>query len=163
MPHSPRLHQGELWVLNAGTGELGVVVLPEAGKVGMGRFEPRVFCPGFLRGLAFHGNLAYVGLSKPRYKRFEGLALDQRLKDADSEPWCGIQIIDLDKGCCVEWLRIDGAVAELFDVQVISGFNCPMTVSPGSPDAARLITYDAITPAGLQPSPETLSRKKHDS
>ncbi len=25
MPHSPRLHSGELWLLNAGTGELGVV------------------------------------------------------------------------------------------------------------------------------------------
>ena len=80
MPHSPRVHRGELWVLNGGTGELGVVTRP--GK-GMGRFEPRVFCPGFLRGLAFHGNHAFVGLSKPRYKRFEGLALDQRLKDAD--------------------------------------------------------------------------------
>lgn len=141
MPHSPRLHRGELWILNAGTGELGVVVRPQAGD-GMGHFEPRVFCPGFLRGLAFHGNLAFVGLSKPRYKRFEGLALDQRLQEADSEAWCGVQIIDLDKRCCIDWLRIDGAVGELFDVQVIPGVSCPMTVSPNSPEAARLVTYD---------------------
>ncbi len=143
MPHSPRLHQDELWILNAGTGELGVVIRPESGSGRMGRFEPRVFCPGFLRGLAFHGNLAFVGLSKPRYKRFEGLALDQRLKDTDSEPWCGIQIIDLAKGTCVDWLRIDGAVGELFDVAVIPGHSCPMTISPNSPDAASLITYDS--------------------
>lgn len=139
MPHSPRLHRGELWVLNAGTGELGMVVPL---KNGLSRFEPRVFCPGFLRGLAFYGNLAFVGLSKPRHKRFEGLALDQRLKDADSEPWCGIQIIDLEKNSCVEWLRIDGTVSELFDVQVLPGFDCPMTVSPNSSEAASLITYD---------------------
>lgn len=87
MPHSPRLHRGELWVLNAGTGELGVVKPPEEtkgknGKSRMRTFEPRVFCPGFLRGLTFHGNFAFVGLSKPRYKRFEGLALDQKLIDA---------------------------------------------------------------------------------
>ena len=25
MPHSPRVHAGELWVLNSGTGELGVI------------------------------------------------------------------------------------------------------------------------------------------
>ena len=142
MPHSPRLHRRELWVLNAGTGDLGVVALPGVGTKGMGRFEPRVFCPGFLRGLAFHGNLAFVGLSKPRYKRFEGLTLDKRLLDADSEAWCGVQVIDLERGHCVEWLRIDGDVGELFDVTVIPGFRCPMTVSPTSPDVASLITYE---------------------
>jgi len=147
MPHSPRMYKGELWILNAGTGELGVVTLPKDGQEGKGRFEPRVFCPGFLRGLAFHGNLAFVGLSKPRYKRFEGLALDQKLKDADSEPWCGIQIIDLDKRCCIDWLRIDGAVAELFDVAVIPGFCCSMTVSPNSSDVAGLVTYEPSIPS----------------
>ena len=81
MPHSPRLHNGELWLLNSGTGELGIVELPKNG--GMGRFEPVAFCPGFLRGLAFYGRYAFVGLSKPRYKRFEGLALDARLAAAE--------------------------------------------------------------------------------
>lgn len=140
MPHSPRFHGGRLWVLNSGTGELGVVAQLEGGK---GVFEPKAFCPGFLRGLAFHGNYAFVGLSKPRYKRFEGLALDRRLDAADSEPWCGIQVIDLSNGACVDWFRIDGAVAELYDIGVIPGFACPMAVSPGAPDVAALITFAA--------------------
>ena len=150
MPHSPRLHNGELWLLNAGTGELGVVVRGENG--GMGHFEPRMFCPGFLRGLAFHGGFAFVGLSKTRYKRFEGLALDQRLKDADSEPWCGIQIIDLEKRSCVDWLRIDGAIGELYDLEIIPGFRCPMAVSPGSPEAAKLITFDKLAVEAAPPA-----------
>ena len=99
-----------------------------------------MFCPGFLRGLAFQGNYAFVGLSKPRYKRFEGLALDQRLKEADSEPWCGIQIIDLSTGACVDWLRIDGNLAELYDLEVLPGVGAPMVVSPGSHEAASTIT-----------------------
>ncbi len=136
MPHSPRLHNGELWLLNAGTGELGVVDRARQ------KFKPRVFCPGFLRGLSFVGKYAFVGLSKPRYKRFEGLALDHRLQQADAEPWCGIQIIDLETGGCVDWLRIDGAVNELYDVVAIEGFACPMAVSPGTPDAANLITRE---------------------
>ena len=140
MPHSPRLHQGELWVLNAGTGDLGVVAM----KDGKGRFEPRVFCPGFLRGLAFHGNYAFVGLSKPRYQRFEGLALDSRLKERDSEPWCGLQVIDLSSGACVDWFRIDGDVAEIYDIAVLPEFACPMTLSPNAPDAATLITYSGL-------------------
>lgn len=147
MPHSPRLHNGELWLLNSGTGELGVVTGLGARGRGKGApaFEPRVFCPGFLRGLSFHGNFAFVGLSKPRYKRFEGLALDEKLRKADTDPWCGIQIIDLSSGNCVDWFRIDGAVAELYDVEVLPGVMCPMTVSPGSGDIAQLVTYEGRT------------------
>lgn len=80
MPRSPRVHSDELWLLNSGTGELGVI--------DEDAFEPRVFCPGFVRALAFHENLAFVWLSKPRYARFEGLALDQRIREADLSPWC---------------------------------------------------------------------------
>ncbi len=168
MPHSPRMHRGELWVLNAGTGELGVVRPPEpgngkkangkspAGKKPMGTFEPRVFCPGFLRGLAFHGNFAFVGLSKPRYKRFEGLALDQRLIDADSEPWCGVQIIDLASGSCVDWFRIDGKIGELYDLEIIEGHACPMAVPPYSDEAATLITLAPQAKNG----PDSVANKK---
>ena len=99
------------------------------------------------RRLAFHGNLAFVGLSKPRYERFEGLPLEQKLKDVDSDPWCGVQVIDLDKGICVDWFRIDGPVAELYDLAVIDGHACPMAVSPGSAEAAELITVDAAAGA----------------
>jgi uncharacterized protein (TIGR03032 family) len=138
MPHSPRLHNGELWVLNSGTGELGVV---EGVATGNGKFVPRVFCPGFARGLTIQNGYAFVGLSKPRYKRFVGLALDQRLKDADSEPWCGIQIIDLAKGVCTEWFRIDGAVQEIFDVAVINGHTCPMSIGPSAPEIIKFVTH----------------------
>lgn len=144
MPHSPRLYKGELWLLNSGTGELGVV---KGLKKGKGTFEPRAFCPGFLRGLSFFGNYAFVGLSKPRYKRFEGLELDDRLKQVDSEPWCGVQIIDLSNGNCVDWFRIDGAVGELYDVEVLPDVSCPMSVSLTSPDLAGLITYEGMTKA----------------
>jgi uncharacterized protein (TIGR03032 family) len=160
MPHSPRMHRGELWVLNSGTGELGVI---SGLSSGMGRFEPRVFCPGFLRGLSFHGDFAFVGLSKPRYKRFEGLALDDRLRAADSEAWCGVQIIDLSRGTCVDWFRIDGAVGELYDVEVLPNITCPMAVSPLAPDLVGLITFEGRNPAsgsatagsfdGAMPSP----------
>jgi len=140
MPHSPRVYQGELWLLNSGTGELGVV---EGAATGKGTFVPRVFCPGFARGLTLQDGFAFIGLSKPRYKRFEGLALDQRLRDADSEPWCGIQIIDLAKATCAEWFRIDGAVKEIFDVAVIKGHACPMSIGPEAPELIKFITHQA--------------------
>lgn len=138
MPHSPRLYKNELWVLNSGSGELGTIRLEQGEK---GTFEPKAFCPGFLRGLSFHGKYAFVGLSKPRYKRFEGLALDQRLKDSDADPWCGVQVIDIETGACVDWVRIDGAIGELYDVSVIPGAVCAMALSPGTNEAVSLITH----------------------
>jgi len=38
------------------------------------------------------------------------LALDKKLAKTDSEPWCGVQVIDLNTGACVHWFRIDGPV-----------------------------------------------------
>lgn len=136
MPHSPRLHNGRLWVLNSGTGELGAVDAKAK------RFAPFAFCPGFVRGLAFHGRYAYVGLSRPRYERFEGLALDQRLREADSTPWTGIQAIDLETGACAHWFRIDGPVAELYDVAVLPGVVCAKSLGFATDEALGIVTVE---------------------
>ena len=143
MPHSPRIHDGKLWILNSGTGDLGFVHLKGRSK---GKFESIAFCPGFVRGLAFRGGFAFVGLSKPRYQRFEGLELEDRLKQADSEPWCGVQIIELSSRTCVDWLRIDGQIAELYDVDILSGPACPMAVSADSSEAAQLTKFRPMDP-----------------
>ena len=140
MPHSPRMYQGKLWVLNSGTGELGWVDLSK--KDLKKRFTPFCFCPGFVRGLAFRDKYAFVGLSKPRYERFEGLALDQKLKDADSEPWCGVQVIDLNTGTCVDWFRIDGQIGELYDVETVPGMICPRSYGFLTNDVLGIITVD---------------------
>jgi uncharacterized protein (TIGR03032 family) len=119
MPHSPRWQGDKLWLLNSGTGHLGTLDFDS------GVFEPQVFCPGFLRGLAFHQNHAIVGLSLPRDGSFAGLELDDELKRRDAEPWCGLQVIDLGSGDIVEWIRLEGGVSELFDVRVIPGVKRP--------------------------------------
>ena len=142
MPHSPRIYRDRLWLLNSGTGELGWIEQGSGGSAG--KFHALAFCPGFVRGLAFHGNHAFVGLSKPRYQRFEGLALDQKLKDADSEPWCGVQVIDLTTGACVHWFRLDGAVAELYDLAVVPGAMRPMALGFASNEILGLITHDPL-------------------
>lgn len=146
MPHSPRVHNGDLWILNSGTGELGVV---EGASTGEGKFVPRAFCPGFTRGLAMRGNYAIVGLSRPRYQRFEGLPLDQRLRDTDSEPWTGIQIIDLTTGTCVEWFRMDGPIMEIYDVALIN-HRCAMTISPDSPEIRNFVTTATEYPNNIR-------------
>jgi uncharacterized protein (TIGR03032 family) len=93
-----------------------------------------------VRGLSLQGRFAFVGLSRPRYERFDGLALDARLRDTDSEPWTGLQIIDLNTGACVQWFRIDGPVAELYDVAVLPGVRCAKSIGFATDEALGVIT-----------------------
>jgi hypothetical protein len=67
---------------------------------------------------------------------------------ADSEPWCGVQIIDTTDGTCVDWFRIDGAVSEIYDVEVLPGIRCPMAVSPGSPELLSMVTWSKTAGPG---------------
>lgn len=135
MPHSPRLHRGRLYVLNSGTGELGTIDLPT------GKFVPIAFCPGYLRGLAFVGDHAVVGLSGPRHdkKTFGGLALDDALVKRGAEPRCGLYVIDLRTGDITDWVRIEGLVNELYDVVALPGAARPMALGFKTDEIQRLL------------------------
>lgn len=135
MPHSPRIYQDKLWLLNSGTGEFGYVELDT------GKFRAIAFCPGYLRGLAFNGDFAVVGLSKSRdNKTFSGLALDEKLQQADAQARCGLMVIDLKRGDIVHSLTIEGIVEELYDVVVLNGIRRPMAIGFRTDEIRRVIT-----------------------
>lgn len=116
MPHSPRLYQDRLWLLDSGNGYFGYADMKS------GAFERVAFCPGYARGLSFMGDFAVIGLSRPRHDElsFQGLPLDDELAKRDAVARCGVQVIDLRSGDVVEWLRIEGGlVEELYDVVVL--------------------------------------------
>lgn len=125
MPHSPRFHQGRLWVLQTGTGEFGHVDLAT------GRFEPICFLQGFARGVAFVGDHAVIGVSCPREDRtFDGLALKDRLDREGVEPLCHIAVVNLTTGDVEHRLAIRGPVQELYDVVALPGIITPMALQP---------------------------------
>jgi len=135
MPHSPRVHDGRLWLLDSGTGFFGFV------DTETGTFERVAFCPGYLRGLAFLGDFAIVGLSKCRENRtFSGLELDDNLAARDAEPRCGLSVIDLRSSDVVHNLRLEGVVDELYDVSVILGVRRPMAIGVKSDEVRRVLT-----------------------
>lgn len=136
MPHSPRLFRGDLWVLDSGRGHL-VRIDPVSG-----RCENVAFCPGYLRGLAFAGKYAVVGLSLPRQSGFSGLELDDELKKRDCDPWAGLNVIDTETGDVVQWLRLEGHLRETFSVMVLPEVRCPMAVGPVSPEIRSHITIE---------------------
>ena len=94
-----------------------------------GRFEPLVFAPGFLRGLCLVGDFAVVGSSKPRHgDLYSGLALDEALERNGVDPHLGLFVVDTRTGKITEWLLIEGAVRELFDVLALPGVRRPKAV-----------------------------------
>ena len=135
MPHSPRVHSGKLWLLDSGSGFLGTVA-PHAS-----RFDPAVFLPGYLRGLAFVGDFAVVGLSKPRQDRtFSGLALDENLVSRREMPRCGLYVVDLRRMEVAHWLQIEGIVSELYDVAVLPGVRRPTLLGFKTDEIQRTIS-----------------------
>jgi uncharacterized protein (TIGR03032 family) len=123
MPHSPRWYAGRFWILESGKGTIATLDLAS------GRVETIAELPGFTRGLAFAGPFAFVGLSQVRESNiFGGIPLVDRLK----ERLCGVWVLDLRSGQVVAFLHFQGAVQEIFDVQVLHGLRYPELLEPSS-------------------------------
>src|SRR5437660_3782235 len=119
MPHSPRLHDGRLWLLESGTGQL-VLVDPATG-----RRQTVAALPGFARGLALSGPYAFVGLSKIRAtSAMDGVPLAQRREQLK----CGVAVLDLRSGQSIALLEFQTAVEEIFDVQLLPGLRFPEVI-----------------------------------
>ena len=137
MPHSPRWHQNKLWLLDSGNGYFGFL------DQNTGRFEKVCLCPGYARGLTFIGDFAVIGLSLPRHnKTFDGLELDNQLKQKNTEPRCGLAVIDLRTGDMVHSLRISGAITELYDIAVLADTKNPMAVGFRNDEIRRMISVE---------------------
>ncbi|MBX2856841.1 MAG: TIGR03032 family protein [Rhodobacteraceae bacterium] len=135
MPHSPRWRDGRIWLVNAGTGEIGFI------DEGDSQFIPICFCPGFLRGLNFIGDFAVVTMSLPRGDTtFQGLPLQERLNTIGDQPRCGLAVIDLKTGDLAHWLRLEGVVSELFDAVVLPGATRPSAIGFRSDEIRRFLS-----------------------
>ncbi len=120
MPHSPRWHAGRLWLLESGTGSVGLVD-PDSG-----RYDPIAALPGFTRGLDFLGRFAFVGLSQVRETaEFSGIPITEQ----PTERCCGVWVLDIVTGKTVAFLRFEDALQEIFAVQVLPGRRFPDLVN----------------------------------
>ena len=141
MPHSPRWHDGRLWLLESGTGRLVVVDAAD------GRVEAVAELPGFARGLAAHGPYAFVGLSKIRASSaMDGVPLAARR----GELKCGVAAVDLRSGRVVGLLEFQTAVEEIFDVQLLVGVRFPEVIG----FQQETLSHTFLVPAGEGSSPQ---------
>lgn len=131
MPHTPRWHDGRLWVLNSGEGEL-LIVDPDTG-----RRECVCRLPGYLRGLSFTGDYALIGMSKIRERHiFGGLPVQER----HEQLYCGVAVIDLRSGETVGILQFSSGCEELFSVEFLPGCRRPMILNLERPESRQAIS-----------------------
>lgn len=147
MPHSPRWYADRLWLLESGRGAL-LNIDPDTGT----RTEvARV--PGFARGLAFVGPIAFIGLSRLREA---GAFTDIEITEANADRQSGIWAVHIDSGKTVGLLKFTGGVDEIFDVQALHGIGFPEIVHEGD----LLATAYALPDAALGEVALTAGRPK---
>jgi uncharacterized protein (TIGR03032 family) len=141
MPHSPRLHQGKLFLLDSGRGRL-VLVDPSRERT-----QEVTEYPGYGRGMSIHGQFAFIGMSKARETSvFGGVPICHDR----SKMRCGVVVVDLQAGRCVAFLEFQTGVEELFDVQVIERCSRPVICGP-------FPLHDQQTPVWVVPPPEQIA------
>src|SRR5262249_53956483 len=120
MPHSPRLYDGRLWVLDSGRGQLALV------DPGTGQVRPVAEVPGYTRGLAFFGPFAFVGLSRIRETSvFGGMPIAEKR----AELVCGVGVIDVRAVLWLGTFMVAWGVQEICDAQGVR-LPCPALRGP---------------------------------
>jgi uncharacterized protein (TIGR03032 family) len=132
-PHSARLHRGRLWVDDSGYGRVGVVA--------HGRFEPVTTLPGWTRGLAFAGEVAFVGTSRvlPRFHQYAPGLVPPRCE-------CALHALDTRTGTVLGSL-VWPYGNQLFAIETVPArFATGLPLAAGRPrDDARALFYGFVT------------------
>ncbi len=124
MPHSPRLFDGELFLLLSATGEL--VKLDK----NSGKYQCVTQLNGFVRGLCKHGDYAFIGHSKLR----KNSSTFAKLKFAEKATVAGISVVHLPTGALVGEIRYQTSVDEIYDVQVLPNCMAPGILNTEKPE-----------------------------
>ena len=121
MPHSPRIHGNAVWLLDSGRGRLVRVNLRD------GSVDTVAELPGYARGLAMAGPLAFVGLSRARESAtFLGVPIAARRDRLR----CGVAIVELSSGRTIGLLEFHTGIEEIFDVRLVPGVRSPILRAP---------------------------------
>lgn len=114
MPHSPRLIDGVLHLLNSGAGEV-LRLDPTTGKA-----QVLASLPGYTRGLAVRGNFLFVGLSRLRDRR--GAGATPLPVERDGQPLtCGVAVLDRSSGRLLGSLELTSGAEEIADLALLPG------------------------------------------
>lgn len=135
MPHSPRLYQGKLYVLASATEELLEVDVKSKTTHSIIKVD------GFIRGLSFKGDYAFIGTSKLRKSHTFG-----DLPITNKKIHAGVVIVNLKTKEKVGEIIYDDDLQEIYDVHVLDGKRRPNILNLPMSEQYRAM----ITPQGAQ-------------
>ena len=134
MPHSPKMINGELYLLQSATGELTKVNPTNKSA------EPIYSFKGFVRGMAHYQDYLFVGLSKLR----KNSSTFAQLPFAADAQEAGITIIHLPTRSLVGKISYQASVDEIYEIQILAGKRRPNILNTMTPDyKAGLMTPNA--------------------
>ncbi|GAA4875103.1 TIGR03032 family protein [Ferrimonas pelagia] len=137
MPHSPRWHDGNLYVCESGHG------LFCRYNFDTGEKQVVAELPGFTRGVDFIGPIAIVGLSKVRQSDVSRPApLAQKYPETHSGLW----FIDLRSAEVIGTLSFTGNVDQIYDVAVLPDCTFPALIEPHHPRMRNHFTFSELQP-----------------
>lgn len=116
MPHSPRIHNGAVYVCHSGLGEVWRIDPLTREKREAARL------PGYTRGLTFFGDLMLVGTSRVRDSEFSE---PPPLTARHEETYAGIWFIDEKTSKTLGHIRFEGDVEQIYDIAVIPESTMP--------------------------------------
>jgi len=111
MPHSPRYHNGRLFMLFSATGQLAEVDVENRS------YEVMADLNGFARGMSVHGDYLFIGLSKLR--KTSKAKIFQELPISDESQHARIIIFQISTKKVVAQLEYTNTAEELFEVHVV--------------------------------------------
>ena len=135
MPHTPRLYNGDLFVLLSATGEL-VKINKEKGT-----YDVVCKIEGFVRGMSLYRDYLFIGLSKLR----KNSSTFGKLKFAEMANRAGIAIVHLPTGSIAGQIVYKTSVDEIYDVHVLPDMLRPNILNTMTDDYKRGLMIPGTT------------------
>ncbi|MFK7932815.1 MAG: TIGR03032 family protein, partial [Saprospiraceae bacterium] len=134
MPHSPRLYDGDLYLLLSAKGEIIRANLTN------NTYDVVTRLAGFVRGMARRGDYIFVGMSKLR----KNASTFRDLPIAEEAIYCGVEIIHLPTGNVVGNIRYQASVEEIYDVQIVPDRTRPSILNHQTDEHKRALNTPQI-------------------
>jgi uncharacterized protein (TIGR03032 family) len=130
MPHSPRIYNGSVYVLESASGNISRI------DVANGNKEIVASLNGFVRGMDKIGDFIFIGMS---HLRKSSTAFND-LPIASKSIFSGVAVFHLPTAKIVAYLKYENSVQEIYDVRILPGMKRPNLLNHLKPEFRLAVT-----------------------
>jgi len=132
MPHSPRFHNGKIYLCESGLGTVYSLDPDTKEKKTVAKLQ------GFTRGMDFYGPLMFVGVSKVRVSDINNpIPVSMQFE----ETYSGVWIINLEDNSIVGNISFEGDVDQIYDISVLYNMTYPELIEPGHNFVKKIFNF----------------------